>query len=72
MAKLEGKTMEFAIEQGLRALDVLESSEVMQEFEDALFIRVDRDLWEAFAGRETPYSEELCRNGKPIADCNCC
>jgi hypothetical protein len=21
---------------------------------------------------ETPYGEELCRNGKPIADCNCC
>jgi hypothetical protein len=21
---------------------------------------------------ETPYGQELCRNGKPIADCNCC
>jgi hypothetical protein len=21
---------------------------------------------------ETPYSEELCRNGNPIADCTCC
>lgn len=21
---------------------------------------------------ETPYGEELCRNGIPIADCTCC
>jgi hypothetical protein len=21
---------------------------------------------------ETPYGEELCRNGKPIVDCDCC
>ena len=21
---------------------------------------------------ETPYSESLCRNGKPMADCDCC
>jgi hypothetical protein len=21
---------------------------------------------------DTPYGEELCRNGKPIADCDCC
>jgi hypothetical protein len=21
---------------------------------------------------ETPYGDELCRNGLPIADCNCC
>lgn len=34
------------------AFDVLESSNVMQEFPDAIWIEVDRDLWEAFIGGE--------------------
>ncbi len=38
--------------QAIRALDLLESSEVMQEFDDSLWIKVDRDLWEAFIGEE--------------------
>lgn len=35
-------------EQAMRALDVLESSEVLHEFEDSVTLRVERDLWEAF------------------------
>lgn len=40
--------------QAMRALDVLESSEVLHEFEDSVTLRVERDLWEAFinAGEE--------------------
>jgi hypothetical protein len=38
--------------QAIRALDLLESSEVMQEFDDSLWIKVDRDLWEAFIGED--------------------
>lgn len=38
--------------QAMRALDLLESSNVMQEFPDAIWIEVDRDLWEAFIGGE--------------------
>ena len=30
------------------AFDILESAEVMQEFDTTLWIQVDRDLWEAF------------------------
>jgi hypothetical protein len=30
-----------------RAFDVLESAEVMEEFEDCLWIRVNREDWEA-------------------------
>lgn len=37
-------------EQATKALDVLESAEVMQEFDDHLWIRVERDLWEDFTG----------------------
>lgn len=36
--------------QAMRALDVLESSEVLHEFEDSVTLRVERDLWEAFIG----------------------
>ena len=25
-----------------------------------------------YIAAETPYAEELCRNGVPIADCTCC
>ena len=39
-------------EQAMRALDLLESSNVMQEFPDSIWIEVDRDLWEAFIGKE--------------------
>jgi hypothetical protein len=38
--------------QAMRALDLLESSNVMQEFPDAIWIEVDRDLWEAFINDE--------------------
>jgi len=30
------------------AFDVLENAEVMEEFEDCLWIRVDREQWERF------------------------
>lgn len=36
--------------QAIRALDLLESSEVMNEFDDSIWLKVDRDLWEAFVG----------------------
>jgi hypothetical protein len=39
-------------DQAMKALDLLESSEVMQEFDDSLWIKVDRDLWEEFIGEE--------------------
>ena len=32
-------------EQAMRALDVLESSEVLHEFDDSVTLRVDRELW---------------------------
>lgn len=35
-------------EQSYRALDVLESSEVLHEFDDSVTLRVERDLWETF------------------------
>ena len=41
-------------EQAMKALDVLESSEVLHEFEDSITLRVEREAWDAFveAGRE--------------------
>lgn len=39
-------------EQAMKALDVLESSEVLHEFDDSVTLRVDRELWEAFIGEE--------------------
>ena len=42
--------------QAMRALDLLESSNVMQEFPDAIWIEVDRDLWEAFINDEGVHS----------------
>lgn len=45
-------------EQAMKALDVLESSEVLHEFESSVTLRVERDLWEAFTGRDIePYSK---------------
>ena len=37
-------------DQAMKALDLLESSEVMKEFDDSLWIKIDRDLWEEFIG----------------------
>lgn len=34
------------------AFDILDGAEVMQEFEDSVWIKVDRDLWEAFNQEE--------------------
>ena len=34
------------------AFDVLENADVMEEFEDYLWIRVNREDWEAFLGRK--------------------
>jgi hypothetical protein len=39
-------------DQAMKALDLLESSEVMKEFDDSLWIKVDRDLWEEFIGEQ--------------------
>ena len=36
--------------QAMSALDLLESSEVINEFDDSIWLKVDRDLWEAFIG----------------------
>lgn len=30
------------------AFDILEDAEIMQEFDDSVWIKVDRALWEAF------------------------
>ena len=35
-------------EQAMRALDILECADVMHEFEDHLWIQVDREQWEEF------------------------
>ena len=34
------------------AFDILENADVMQEFDDTLWIQVDRDMWEAFHAAE--------------------
>lgn len=41
-------------ELGQRALDMLDCSEVLHEFEDSITLRIDRDAWEYFlaAGKE--------------------
>ena len=36
------------------AFDVLENAEVMEEFEDCLWIRVDREDWEALKQEALP------------------
>ncbi len=30
------------------ALEILEDAEVMQEFEDSVWVKIDREAWEAF------------------------
>jgi hypothetical protein len=30
------------------AFDILEDAEVMQEFEDSIWLKVDKELWEEF------------------------
>lgn len=32
------------------AFDMLETAEVLHEFDDSVTLRVDRELWEAFIG----------------------
>ena len=39
-------------DQARKALDVLESSEVLGVTDDSVTLRVERDLWEAFVGEE--------------------
>lgn len=39
------------------AFDLLENSEVMQEFDDCLWIKVDRQDWQAFFDCEKTKSE---------------
>lgn len=34
------------------AFDILENAEVMQEYDDCLWIKVDRQDWQAFFGNE--------------------
>jgi hypothetical protein len=34
------------------AFDILENAEVMQEFDDCVWIKVDRKLWEEFKNEE--------------------
>jgi len=34
------------------AFDILESAEVMQEFDTTLWIQVDREMWEIFCAKE--------------------
>jgi hypothetical protein len=34
------------------AFDILENAEVMEEFNDHLWVKVDREMWEAFKNHE--------------------
>ena len=34
------------------AFDLLEDAEVMQEFDDSVWIKVDREMWEQFNARD--------------------
>ena len=45
--------MESANDQAQRALEILESSDIVQEFGDSLWLRVDRELWEEFTGERS-------------------
>ena len=42
------------------AFDMLEDAEVMQEFDDCMWIKVDKELWEAFNGTPTEEFEPDC------------
>lgn len=43
------------------AFDMLEDAEVMQEFDDSVWIKVDKELWEAFiAAPRMIYIEPDC------------
>ena len=39
------------------ACDILENAEVMQEYDDCLWIKVDRQDWQAFFGTEEQESD---------------
>ena len=54
--------------QAMKALDVLESSETLHEFDDSVTLRVDRELWEAFLGADN----ERQRNGHRDDGRGCC
>ena len=54
--------------QAMKALDVLESSETLHEFDDSVTLRVDRELWEAFLGADN----ECQRNGHRDDGRGCC
>jgi len=45
-------------EQAMKALDVLESADVLHEFDDSVTLRVERDLWEAFIGRSSDEEQD--------------
>lgn len=46
------------------AFDLLEDAEVMQEFDDSVWIKVDKELWEAFTAAPTEEFEPDC--GTPM------
>ena len=58
--------------QAMKALDVLESSEVLHEFDDSVTLRVERDLWEAFIGGHEQCDHTFERNDVMINVCTKC
>ena len=51
------------------AFNILEDAEVMEEFNDHLWVKVDREMWEAFNKEEDEHKE-----GCPATDgfgCRC-
>lgn len=65
--------MSYINEQATKALDVLESSEVLHEFDDSVTLLVDRELWEKFIGfehePECPAVDGFgCRCGEKTSD----
>jgi hypothetical protein len=40
------------------AFDLLENANVMQRFEDCIWVEVDREMWEAFKSLEEEDEEE--------------
>lgn len=55
-------------DQILRALNVLESSETLHEFDEFVTLRVDRELWEAFMNADN----DCQRNGHRDDGRGCC
>ena len=54
------------------AFDMLESAEVMEEFDDSVTLRVDREMWEAFIGGHEQCDHTFERDEVMINVCTKC